>query len=309
MLYFLAVFLFSITLCVAKPEQTFLTVESFQKSYRFQKFTRFISARLQNFQKKHMPKAESVFYPFGGPDLFHPLMLFPDAKIYVLVGLEPPGEIFSPKIQNSVFEKLDSLLRRGFFVTSSMSKTFNQKSGVRAALALQILLLDGKILDDTMIDANTVSISFEWEGQKRTVYYLKRNLVENSESLFAFLNMHSVSDACLIKSSSYSLHNKMFSTLKKHILTSFAFLVQDDTGIPLRDLAEHDIQLFGQYTAPYGVEFKCFQQNDLKKRFEDTTDVPPLNFCFGYGCGRIQANLIIAKSKISKDQPADTRKD
>lgn len=301
MLHFLTLFLFSITVCVADPQESSLTIESFQKSHRFQKFTRFIGTKLQTFQKTHMPKAESVFYPFGGPDLLHPLMLFPDAKTYVLVGLEPPGERLSPTIQDSMFEKLDSLLRRGFFVTSSMSKTFNQKSGVRAALALQILLVGGKILDDQMIDANTVNISFEWEGQKRALYYLKRNLVEAPESLFAFLNSHNVSDVCLIKSSSYALHNKMFAALKHHILTSFSVLIQDDTGVPFKDLTAHEVQLFGRYVTPYGAEFKCFQQNDLKKRFEDTADIPPLNFCFGYGCERVQANLMIARLKAPKE--------
>jgi len=300
MLHFLTLFLFSITVCVANPQEPSLTVESFQKSHRFQKFTRFIGTKLQNFQKQHMPMAESVFYPFGGPDLLHPLMLFPDAKTYVLVGLEPPGEALSPTIQDAVFEKLDSLLRRGFFVTSSMSKSFTQKSGVRAALALQILLLGGKILDDQMIDPHTVSISFELGGQKRALYYLKRNLVEAPESLFAFLNSHNVSDVCLIKSSSYALHNKMFAALKHHILTSFSVLIQDDTGVPFKDLTAHDVQLFGHYATPYGAEFQCFQQKDLKKRFEEATDIPPLNFCFGYGCGRVQANLMIARLKAPK---------
>lgn len=297
MLHFLTILLFSATLCLAEPEGCALTAEPFQKSHRFQKFTRFIGAKLQSFQKEHMPKAETVFYPFGGPDLLHPLLLFPDAKTYVLVGLEFPGDALSQKTQDAVFEKLDSLLKRGFFVTSSMSKAFNQKTGVRAALALQILLLGGKILEDTMIDPHTVSISFEWEGQKRVVYYLRRNLVDNAESVVAFLKTHGVSDACLIKSSSYSLHHKMFSTLKEHILSAFSVLVQDDTGVPLKDLNGHDIRLFGQYSAPYGAEFRCFQQDDLKKRFEETTDIPPLTFCFGYGCGRVQANLMIASPK------------
>ncbi|MBS0271647.1 MAG: hypothetical protein JSR85_03245 [Proteobacteria bacterium] len=242
-----------------------------------------------------MPKVESVFYPFGGPDLLHPLILFPDAKTYVLVGLEAAGEALSQQTQDATFEKLDSLLRRGFFVTSSMSKSFNQKSGVRAALALQILLMDGKILEDSMIDPNTVSLTFEWNGQKKTAYYLKRNLIDNEDSLFAFLSAHGVSDVCMIKSSSYSLHNKVFSHLKDRILKSFPVLVQDDTGVPYKDLASYDVQLFGHYSTPYGAEFQCYQQNDLKTQYETIAAIPPLNFCFGYGCGRVQTNIMIAR--------------
>jgi hypothetical protein len=278
-------------------EPVALKIEEFQTHYRFQKFMSFIGMKLQAFQKEYAPKAQSVFYPFGGPDILHPLLLFPDAKVYVLVGLEDLGAELSDKILDSVFTKLGSLLRRGFFVTSTMTHTFNHISGVRAALALQIRLIGGKILEDFLLDPGSLSISFEWQGQTKTLYYLKQNLANDLDGLFEFLKRHGVSEVCLLKSSSYSLHKKLFSHLKEKILKHFSILVQDDTGIPVKDLTDFDIQLFGRYIAPYGVEFAAFQQNDLKEEYASKGDIPPLNFCFGYGCGRVQANLMIAWRK------------
>lgn len=43
---------------------------------RFDKFMKFIGVKLKAFQKDHMPLAESVFYPFGGPDLLYPFSCF-----------------------------------------------------------------------------------------------------------------------------------------------------------------------------------------------------------------------------------------
>ncbi|MEB3701608.1 hypothetical protein Bealeia1_00673 [Candidatus Bealeia paramacronuclearis] len=295
MRYFLMALSVTTTLCAAEAEKKELNVDSFQNDYRYQKFSRFIGNKLQNFQKSHMPQVKNVFYPFGGPDLLHPLLLFPDAKIYVLVGLEPLGAPLSLENANSTSAKLDSLLRRGFFVTSTMGQTFNAKSGVRAALGLEILLSGGKIVKDEIIDPQTLKISFEWRGQQKVVYYLKRNLISDSNELFVFLHQVDVSDACLIKSSSYALHNKEFGDLKEKILKSFSLLVQDDTGVPLRDLGGQDIQLFGNYTAPYGKEFKSYHQKSLARKYQNTQGVTPLDFCFGYGCGRVPANLMITK--------------
>ena len=117
--------------------------------------------------------------------------------------------------------------------------------------------------------------------------------------MFEFLKKHNVHEVCFMKASSYSPHRPMFNDLKFHILESFSTLIQDDTGIPVNDLGDFDIQVFGQYTKPYGVEWRGYEQPTLKKLFDADKDVPHLNFCFGYGCGRVEANLLIAKRKVA----------
>ncbi|MBM3632198.1 MAG: hypothetical protein FJX03_00605 [Alphaproteobacteria bacterium] len=277
-------------------------IEKFKNHYLFKKFMSRAEVRLNTLQKAHMPQVQSVFYPFGGADLLYPLLLFPDAKIYVLVGLETLGAQLSDETIHSAFQKLDSLLRRSFFVTSTMAKSFNKNVGVRSILELQIRLLGGKILDDASLvssDPNCLNLTFEWQGQTKTVYYLKKDLTNNLDNLFDFLTQHNVVDACMFKSSSYCPHQKLFSDLKKRILCHFSYIVQDDTGIPLKNLTDFDVEILGRYTSPYGVEFSGFQQNDLKEMYAERKNIPPLNFCFGYGCGRVQANLLVAHRKAS----------
>jgi hypothetical protein len=227
-------------------------------------------------------------------------LLFPDAKTYVLVGLEYPGKKLTAETRDETFTKVDSLLKRGFFVTANMGKTYNHRSGVWAALTLEIMLMGGKILDQELLDPKSVRIKFEWEGQERTVYYFRRNLVDNADSLFEVLTALGVTDACLMKSSSYSPHRDMFANLKGRILKTFSTLVQDDTGMPTRELGSFDLQVFGRYTKPYGVEWRGYEQPELKKLYDARDDVPHVNFCFGYGCGKVEANILIAKRKVDK---------
>lgn len=282
-------------------------INALKKHYRFQRFMSRNGAKLQAFQKKYAPKAESVFYPFGGPDLLHPLLLFPDAKTFVLVGLEHIGNKLSPKTVSSTFHKLDSLLHRGFFVTSTMAQTFEQKSGVWALLSLQIRIMGGKMLEEKLLEPNILSLTFEWNGETRAVYYVRKNLAENLDDLFEFLKTHHVMDVCLFKATSYCPHKELFAPFKTRLLEHFSIFVQNDSGIPLKDLEGYDIKLFGKYASPYGCEFRGFQQNDLKDRYATEADIPPLNFCFGYGAGRVQANMIIARRRAAPAAATTTK--
>ena len=74
-----------------------------------------------------------VFYPFSGPDLLYPDILFPNANVYVLAGLEscellPDMRTMSPEeiahSLNAVRASMDSLLRNGYFQTKEMRSHF-----------------------------------------------------------------------------------------------------------------------------------------------------------------------------------------
>ena len=58
------------------------------------------SARMLDWWRKNakgLPKGD-VFYPFGGPDIANPVMLFPEARTFTLFGLESIGSV--PKIRD-----------------------------------------------------------------------------------------------------------------------------------------------------------------------------------------------------------------
>jgi hypothetical protein len=285
------------TLEASETKDQTIQVADLQATPLFKKFMKTKGQKLSDFQGQHLPRVETVFYPFGGPDLLYPLSLFPDAKTIVMVGLEYPGRKLTAATRDSAYEKINSLLVRGFFVTAKMHKSLNEKVGVRAALALEILLMGGTILEDKLIDPYTCSITFELNGQEKVVHYLRRNLVDHSDSVFEFLQEQGVNGACMMKSTSYSPHRKMFEPLKEGILKTFQVIVQDDSGIPLRDLNDFTVQTHGHYTKPYGVEWRGYEQNDLKELFSNNEKSSSLDFCYGYGCAKVEANILVATRK------------
>jgi len=52
---------------------------------------------VREFSAKEMPGAAKggfVYYPFGGPDVLYVQAFYPDAKTYMLCGLEKPGSVW-----------------------------------------------------------------------------------------------------------------------------------------------------------------------------------------------------------------------
>ena len=91
-------------------------------------------------------ETRTVFYPFGGPDLLTPLVLFPDADVYLLLGLEFVGRL--PDFEKAVPESagvyladlslaLGDFLKKSYFITRNMDATLygNKVDGVLPLLA------------------------------------------------------------------------------------------------------------------------------------------------------------------------------
>jgi hypothetical protein len=80
-------------------------------------------------------------------------------------------------------------------------------------------------------------------------------------------------------------------------------ILQNDSGIPLKMLQDNfkSLQLFGDYNSPYGKEFAGYTQSSLSTLYkqEKHQEVP---FCFGYGCRRVPANLMIALKQEAPNQ-------
>lgn len=287
---------FSTPLYAAEKHGT-ISAEKYAQSPLFKGFMRRIGNKVKNFQAEMLPSVETVFYPFGGPDLLYPLLLFPDATKFALVGLEKPGSEINFNNVEDTFLNLNSLLRRGFFVTADMGKSFKSNNGVRSALGLQILMLGGTIKNDELLDPNTTRIVFDWQGKEREVFYLRRDLVAQADSVAEFLATNEIHGACLMKAASYCPHRPMFNSLIEVILSNFDHILQDDTGIPYKKLRNFNIRVFGRYVEPYGKEWRGYEQPKLKELFNQKNDTPHLHFCYGYGCGRIEANMLLASRK------------
>ena len=81
----------------------------------------------------------SVFYPFSGPDFIHAYFLYPSAKDFILVALEPimdavKLDTLSSTTRNSFLDSLSHSLRdsfrKSFFETNNMREDIKRVKGV-----------------------------------------------------------------------------------------------------------------------------------------------------------------------------------
>ncbi|WP_328986981.1 hypothetical protein [Thiorhodovibrio winogradskyi] len=115
-----------------------------------------------------------VYYPFGGPDMIHALMLYPHSQDYLLFGLEPPGSLelhpdATPEERHQLLDAVQWALRdiyqRGYFITGRMSSDLNRREldGVLPLLLVfiarggyEVLAIEhGWLLPDGRFDTNT----------------------------------------------------------------------------------------------------------------------------------------------------------
>ena len=257
-----------------------------------------------------------LYYPFGGPDLPSAMQFFPAASSYVLVGLESPGRI--PDLEGLDDEALEAELARlrgglenlaeaGYFVTKHMETDwvasrlegvlpvlyiFLARAGL-APVAVEFVDLDAggtaspldTATQHTATAARITAEPIEGEGSPREVYYFARDLsnegLASTPNLVAFLRSLGAFSTYM-KSASYLLHMDDFTAHRDFLAAHAGTVLQDDSGIPLRDLPSEDwsIRFFGTYTRTLPTYREWFQE-DLKAVYEQA-GIPALPFAIGY---------------------------
>ncbi len=278
-----------------------------------------------------------IFYPFSGPDILHANVLFPKAKHYHLYGLERAGalpELAKMKPQDiesymiEVDMSLTDILGKSYFITKNMLNDL-QKNNVNGTLPLMCIFLvrnnyeivnvkyyhlndngtDSPLHKDS-IPAHTndfVKVYFRHPGDTniQVVSYMKCNMVDaeiqKNAGLIAFLDKMPMSTT-YIKSASYLLHNPTFSVMRNAVLKKSVSIVQDDTGVPYRNLPAKDWKLtfYGSYIRPVSSFPEGFYQLDLQKAYhigDSLKQIKPLPFSLGYHWGSNYQNLIKAERK------------
>lgn len=282
-------------------------------------------------------KTDFLFYPFGGPDLVTALAFFPQTKVYLLVGLEPGGYLpgpddFQTRSLASYFSDLQTILsdyfQKGYFITREMTEDLNpgRINGVLPLLCLFLERTGHTLTDLKRVEFDEQGQLFESEyaipkqrikrpvgfkltclqtdsGQSQAVYYISCDLSDErfgpGTKFFSYLN--SLDHwSCLIKSASYLLHFKNFQHLRQLLLNKSQIIIQDDTGVPYKDLlADHrQIKLYGRYGAPV-KDFSKMEQKELQAAYENKDRVKPLPFHFGYHWRSHLDSLIIAEKNPS----------
>jgi len=265
-------------------------------------------------------KYSTVFYPFGGPDIGNALTLFPDADTYLLFGLEPIGgvldlEALDPgSISAGLTElaaSLSTVLQVNYFFTKAMAKklgtgSFNSTTGL---LLFFLAMNDCEVTGAKPIAIGDsipgIEITFERGKKARTVRYFSVNVADASlaKTSAAFLPYVKRQGrfVTMIKSASYLMHKEgiaqpvHFEKIRALILEQSDFIVQDDSGVPLRLFARDKwkLQFHGKYDAPT-TEFGKFLQPDLKVEMQRNS-TGKLPFSYGYAYKQGESNLMTAE--------------
>ena len=286
-------------------------------------------ARTELAETKTVP---TVFYPFSGPDFAHVYTLFPDAKSYTLIGLEPVGtlpelENYTPELQRKAFKRLGNglkfILASSFFITHDMDTVLQGKElkGTVPLLNFFMVRLGCKVLGfelmkltpDGVLELkepgkrlsgnDAVRFTFRTaDGDVKQLTYISGNLSDDG------LNRINIglkkyiqtleNPVTYLKSASYLLHYASFSTIRSLIVGQSSYVLQDDSGLPFIYLRAPKWQtlLYGNYTGTIPL-FKLMHQEKLLLAYQDSLKAGkerPLNFRLGYG-KKQQINLQFAK--------------
>ncbi len=268
---------------------------------------------------------EPVFYLFSGPDILYAQAFFPNARTYVLCGLEPVGAV--PDVVHlppaaltaglaNLRKSLNSALSFSFFITREMKVDLrhNQLNGTLPILYVFLARAGSRIdrvellgLDRTggtsplRTETPGVKINFTSAGgAAQTLYYFTTNLANDgisSDPGFIKFCEGLGTGRSLVKAASYLMHTGEFSQAREFLLTHSATLVEDDSGIPVRDFnaAQWSLRYFGAYAGPIEL-FNQHHQAEMADAYQAAT-APALPFGFGYRWHPRESSLIIATPK------------
>ncbi len=234
---------------------------------------------------------------------------------------------------NGISKSLNTIFKVNFFRTIGMSANLGNDSfnGIAGLIMVFLAKCDYTIVDarrvaidkdSKLVDGIDSDLKIRWEnpptskripgveitfrkngGKLQKVRYFMLNVID------AALDKHSPhfipylkKDApymTFIKSASYLMHNDKikFTKIRAAVLDISGFIVQDDSGVPLRYLPESswNVKAHGVYDTPIPL-FANRKQNDLLKKMKDSsTGVLPFSYGYDYKAGK--SNLLTAEKK------------
>jgi hypothetical protein len=278
-----------------------------------------------------------MLYMFSGPDILYAQAFYPNASTYVLAGLEPIGPV--PDVRHlqigalfsslaNLRKSLNSVLSFSFFIAKDMKTDLHdtQLSGTLPVLyvfleragckidSVELVGLDksGALVTGKAATSGVKIVFFGASGAQQTLYYFSTNLandgIKSQPGFIKFCESLGPTHS-LVKAASYLMHLSEFTTARDFLLTHCSTIVEDDSGIPLKDFdqSKWSLRFFGNYTGPIKL-FKQHGQADLALAFHNSHPAA-LPFGFGYSWHASQSSLILATSRASGGEPAPTTKE
>lgn len=268
---------------------------------------------------------DPVFHLFSGPDILCAQAFFPNAVTYVLAGPEPVGTL--PDLEHlppatlaaglaNLRKSLHSALGFSFLQSKEMRVDLRhqQLSGTLPILCLSLARAGCSIREVELLGLNKygvtkrgpsrtpgVKIRFtRGAGAEQSLYYFTTDLsddgIQNEPGFMKFCDDLGTGRS-LVKAASYVLHTDGFSTVRDFLLTHSSTLVEDDSGIPLRDFVAEkwNLRYFGAYSGPMET-FKEHHQPAMAAVYQEARP-PALPFSFGYRWHARESSLILATPK------------
>jgi hypothetical protein len=266
----------------------------------------------------------TMFYMFSGPDFLYADAFYQKATTYVLSALEPVGSV--PDLTRlprggigaalyNVEQSLGSILSFSFFITKNM-KTDLRAGQVSGTLPLLYVFLarSGKTIREVspiaLDDKGAAYFANEnpgrnatrgvriiyagSDGEPKTLYYFSTDLSNNGVRSSGFLKFCETlaPGNSLIKSASYLLHSRNFTTVRDFLLANSATIIQDDSGIPLADYNPKQWRFFpfGRYAGPI-AKFPGTYQPKYAELFRRSQ---PMDFGIGYRWRTSESNLLLS---------------
>lgn len=271
--------------------------------------------------------SQVCLYLFSGPDFLYTSVFYPDCRTYLLQGLEPadpfpdlatiPPAALPDALQDEE-TALNTVLNFSFFKTKDMRADL-QRGQVKGVIPLLFIFLARSGNDITGIDyvsldraghlldgrggaTRGVKISFvnSQSGAQKVLYYFTADLsddaLKRNSGLLRFYESFGPANAFL-KAASYLMHEGGFDTVRNYLLSVSGTILQDDSGIPVRDFApdQWTLRFFGTYPGPISI-FTKFYQPELRQYYQ-VSSPKPLTFGFGYRWSRHNSTVMLAVKK------------
>jgi hypothetical protein len=269
-----------------------------------------------------------LFYFFSGPDAIHAMALYPEAPVYLLGGLESVGTIAPPTDLDpvtlehalaSLRKSVEVVLSYGHFITKDMKEDLERSAfrGVLPLLLSFVALSGGEILSTSYIGIDSGGVlkthGNSYAGGPRelpglrvdfrrspyhapqTLYYVQANVADGPLAANPAILQWTATFGrgnTYLKAASYLMHESSFSKIRKFLLTTSDSVLQDDSGIPLKNFlnGQWRLSFFGTYSGTLDI-FKTYHQTEMTDAFVGASRLP---FGTGYKWRPGESNLTLA---------------
>ncbi len=268
----------------------------------------------------------TVFYPLSGGDFINMYILYPVARRYIMVSMEPPGRVPDPLALNvnqlrSGFRALrsvtGSIARKNYMMSAVMRHEMRNPflEGTLPTILLFAALLEldirriepvglnskGEILplnegskvlgEGPAVRGNRIIFKVSETGPEREILYLSMRLQWDSMDPARpegkfFMRLENLN--VIIKSAFYLLHRPSFEQYCRSLLGRTRLLIQDDSGMPFKLLHRDPWMtlLFGHYSSPLALRDMKHPVTQPEMAAAFRERALPLPFNFGYGVWR-----------------------